>query len=212
MIYWTTGVKLSVLCPSRGRPEMLMSSRDTFKDEIEFLVAVDKDDPALPAYKALGIPLTITKRYGYPHLEKYYNILAKKATGDWLFNWNDDAFLGMGNVVGLLEELDPQEPAIGYFDNGDTRFPLISRGLYELLGHFAGGPAVDSYLHALAVHGGIIKYLPTIDISHLRDMMTDPTSQQKELGIVDERMQSDAVINQRFKDIDKILEWKHAQA
>lgn len=135
MIYWTTGVKLSVLCPSRGRPEMLMSSRDTFKDEIEFLVAVDKDDSALPAYKALGIPLTITKRYGYPYLEKYYNILAKKATGDWLFNWNDDAFLGMGNVVGLLEELDPQEPAIGYFDNGDTRFPLVSRGLYELLGH-----------------------------------------------------------------------------
>lgn len=195
---------ISVLLPSRGRPGMLKDSLESFSEkDIEFLVAVDIDDPGLPAYKELGIPLTITKRYGYPHLEKYYNILAKKAKGDWLFNWNDDARVYTHNIEELLADLDPNRPIIAYF-GGDTRFPIISKGLYKLLGRFAGGPAVDSYLHAVAVHGGAIKYVPEIDIEHLRDLMTDPTSQEKNLGIVDERMQSDEVVNKRFEDIERV--------
>lgn len=196
---------ISVLCPSRGRPGRAVESCQSFgSQDIEFLVAVDKDDGQLDAYKETSLSLTICPRYGYDNLEKYYNTLAKQAKGDWLFNWNDDAYCHHDDVESLLD-LDPAKPWVVLFGE-DKCFPMISRGLYALIGHFAAGPSVDSYIHAIGTHGGIIVDRPTLGIAH--DRFNDATTKEHNYEKMDERMASEKVVNQRLADIKKILEAK----
>lgn len=196
---------ISVICPSRARPGMAWESYKSFKQDVEFLLAVDEDDPGMEQYKELGLDLTICSRWGYGYMEKYCNLLAAKATGEWLLNWNDDAFLESGDLDELVADLDPSKPIVVLF-GGDTSFPLISRGLYDLLGRFAGGPSVDSYIHAIGVHGDIIEHREAIKIRHDKDSLTDQTAVEKNqaLKIMDERMDSLEVINNRLEDIRKV--------
>jgi hypothetical protein len=184
-----------------------MSLKSFGKQDIQFLVAVDEDDPALGAYKELGIKLTITPRWGYAYMDEYCNRLAQEATGDWLLNWNDDAYMETTNLEELVADLDPDKPTVVLF-GGDTRFPMISRGLYKLLGHFAGGPSVDSYIHAIGVHANIIADKQAIEMRHDRDVFSDQTTFDKDFGLMDERMASDEVVQQRLSDIKKVLEEK----
>lgn len=194
---------ISVLCPSRGRVERLVESYKSFGNQnIEFLVAVDKDDPQLKDYKKTGLSITECPRFGYPFLEKYYNILAKKSKGDWLFNWNDDALMQYDNLEELVSDLDPSIPQVVLF-GGDKCFPMISRGLYDLIGHFAMGPSVDSYIHAIGFHGKIIVDKPEIFIAHNR--IADQTTRELDLDFTSSRMATIEVVTHRSADIEKIL-------
>lgn len=192
---------ISVLTPSRGRVERLVESYKSFGNQnIEFLVAVDKDDPRLEEYRKTGLSITECPRFGYQHLEKYYNLLAKKSKGQWLLNWNDDARMQHDDLESLVSY--PSIPQVILF-GGDKCFPMISRGLYDLIGHFAGGPSVDSYLHAIGVHGKIIVDKPDIGIIHER--IEDQTSYEKDYQTTGLRMAADEVVSQRLADIEKIL-------
>lgn len=205
---------ISVLCPSRGRPERALVSYESFYgQDIEFLVAVDKDDPRLNEYEATRLDLTICPRFRYSNLEMYYNLLAKKAKGDWLLNWNDDSYLDTrkddeftesDNIEALLDA-DPSEPYIAVYANL-TSFPLMSRGMYKLLGHFSAGPSTDSYLMAIGQGSGRLIYRDLINVSHERDTIKDGTNNEREaeFPVVDARMESKFVVEQRYRDIERI--------
>lgn len=90
---------ISVLCPSRGRPDLLDKSLrsllDTRTAKVELLVAADPDDHAtVEVAVALGAAVWMpAERLGYRRLHDYYNALASLASGDWLLIWNDDAVM-----------------------------------------------------------------------------------------------------------------------
>ena len=76
---------ISVLMPSRGRPESAAASAESLfslaanPDQVEILVALDPDDDGPYADLRLGPRAcfwTAPERYGYMRLERYYNHLA----------------------------------------------------------------------------------------------------------------------------------------
>lgn len=93
---------ISVLLPTRGRPESLRSTTEKMYElaeepgRVEILIATDPDDKSA---LAAGLPAGRNRvwmapwRYGYGELHRYYNHLATMATGSWLFLWNDDAMM-----------------------------------------------------------------------------------------------------------------------
>ena len=86
---------ISVLVPSRQRPDLLARSIESLGDgDIEALVRVDEDDPRLEDYLALpDVEVVVGPHHGYAALQHYYNELAHRARGDWLFLWNDDCLM-----------------------------------------------------------------------------------------------------------------------
>ena len=101
---------ISILLPTRGRSDALMSSIQSLYDladdpgTIEFLFGMDNDDvvgmenmlhnviPWIEKYKVQH-KVVIFERYGYNNLHKYVNGLAEHSQGSWLFFWNDDAVM-----------------------------------------------------------------------------------------------------------------------
>ena len=187
---------------------MLKGSMTSFEgQDYELLLAVDKDDPQLEDYLAYKPEVCLCDRYGYGNLDIYYNKLAKNAKGDWLVNWNDDSVLHT-NIEEILKDLDPAKPCIVIF-GGDTCFPVMSMGMYKLLGHYTAGPSIDSYLMAIAKGAGCLIDTTHASIDHQRDNLHDGTANErlKSYHIMDARMDSDETITQRLADIERIKQW-----
>ena len=106
----TPAKKISVLLPTRGRPEVAFTSLQSMidladdVDNLEFLVAVDDDDTASSDYfvetvvpwfedKEIDLAVYQVPRWGYLQLHKYNNFLGSKCTGAWIIFWNDDAVM-----------------------------------------------------------------------------------------------------------------------
>ncbi|MDE2095747.1 MAG: glycosyltransferase [Patescibacteria group bacterium] len=99
-----TGPLVSVLLPTRKRPESLVASIESIvnnmKDpiRIEFLLKVDDDDLATIqvcsslSAKIPNFHFEVSPRgAGYGDMHLWLNRLVVKATGDWVLLWNDDA-------------------------------------------------------------------------------------------------------------------------
>tara|TARA_B000000557_G_scaffold247849_1_gene232014 strand:+ start:24 stop:746 length:723 start_codon:yes stop_codon:yes gene_type:complete len=84
---------ISISCPSRGRPQlakrMIDTAYNTAADDIEFLIYLNNDDPALEEYKD-----TIDKKHYTvgPNRSTCYswNLMAEKARYDYVFLAGDD--------------------------------------------------------------------------------------------------------------------------
>jgi hypothetical protein len=101
---------ISILLPTRGRSDALMSSIKSLYDladdfsSIELLFGVDNDDlvglenmlhNVIPWIEKNSVKhkIVIFERFGYHNLHKYVNGLAENSQGSWLFFWNDDAVM-----------------------------------------------------------------------------------------------------------------------
>lgn len=104
---------ISILCPSRGRPElakrMVDSALKTAGKPIEIILYLNEDDPKLEEYKRL-----IDAQYyqvGPDRSPCYsWNKLAEQAQGDILFLMGDDATFGTNNWVSIIESAFNQFP------------------------------------------------------------------------------------------------------
>ncbi|MDE2095746.1 MAG: hypothetical protein KGL39_00695 [Patescibacteria group bacterium] len=100
------GPLVSVLLPSRGRPQGLIASILSFYDRalepsrVECLIKIDLDDVESQAALAalavtrpnLPIGIICSERgNGYADFHLWINDLASRSQGDWLLAWNDDA-------------------------------------------------------------------------------------------------------------------------
>jgi glycosyl transferase/beta-hydroxylase protein BlmF len=156
-------VRLSLLCPTRGRPGHLATfvrslARTAAKPgRLDALFYVDDDDPALPAYEgalerlrethpALGrCELMVGPPVGVPGA---WNALAERARGELLLMANDDqVYVDYGwdlRLDGALADLriaSPDGVACLYFDagqypDGAADFPILTRSWYEAMGYF----------------------------------------------------------------------------
>lgn len=199
---------ISVLVPSRNRPTLLRESLSSLGyGDFETLVYIDNDDPSRREY--MEVPTTYTlvgKRHGYPGLQHYINELCKLASGDWLFLWNDDALMKTPDWWKKVPETD--KPEVINFDANplNNLFPLVSRQMYETLGHFSLSPHNDSWVQDIANQVGIHTHVPGVEIYHRRMELNDKTKFETQAAYATTSPAYDAMWELRDKDAKKIME------
>lgn len=206
---------ISVLLPSRGRPESLAASVDSLRSlahgskDIEVLVAADDDDPPTArAARHLGAQVVVSPRFGYDRLHIYVNTLARRARGEWLLLWNDDARM---LTTGWDQRVTECAPAVLWpAHNGSPYlnvFPMVHRSIVEALGHFSLSPHCDSWMQDVAEAVGIHRH---IDVAVLHDRFdltgahNDQTWREAQAGYRTADYHSEEMMALRQRDIDTL--------
>lgn len=178
---------ISILVPSRGRPDLLNLLLESLKTNsetaIEVLVYLDDDDSS-PYNKAeiesnypfCKLFVGPSKRVGI-----IWNELAALSTGKYLMMGNDDlVFTQTGwdsTFIATVEKHLPQDFFVAWAnDSGPSDcskrccFPIIPRHMYNVLQYFA--PTCfnflyhDTWLHAIGMRINRCFYLPNVVIDH----------------------------------------------
>lgn len=203
-------MKVSVLMPSRGRPELAKKSIESLgKGDFEILVYLDHDDPEFYNYRLKGCRVSAGGRHGYGGLHNYYNLLSAQSSGDWLMLWNDDATMETKNWVDIISKYDHTIPQVlnPWNESGDNLFPLISRKWYEIVGHYSRSPHADSWVQQIGQRLNLQVYVPGIRITHLGEEMHDQTHNEvrqivRQTSAIHRNMEKE-----RIEDADKIRRW-----
>lgn len=163
---------ISIICPSRDRPNELKTALDSLglkKNGLEALVWLDDDDPQLNKYHKLfdqypNVKLFIKKRVGYKDFHLMLNFLCQQAKFDWIFEFNDDAYMEnpdwFAKFKDFARQFEPTNQPIVLNpwcaeDLNYNDFPIASRKFIELLGHFSLFPACDTWVQAVALRANI---------------------------------------------------------
>jgi hypothetical protein len=163
---------ISVIVPSRNRPDDLLTSLNSLnldKHGMEALVWLDSDDPKLNIYKKHfesnpNVRLFIKERVGYIKFHIMLNFLSSRAKHDWIFEFNDDAYMDNPIWFDVLKDsltaYDPkvQPVVLNIWGQGkviNNLFPIVSRAYFEILGHFALTPNCDDWVRMVAVGADI---------------------------------------------------------
>lgn len=144
--------KVSVLVPTRQRPERLRTMIASFEettrdcaDSAELIFRVDEDDATTLRHllAPLRYEVIVGPRYdGYASLSTFFNEMAAVATGDVLFLGNDDmVFKTHGwptKVIDTANRYPDGIFVIGYDTLNSTHYPFstISRRVVNHLGYF----------------------------------------------------------------------------
>jgi hypothetical protein len=117
--------------------------------------------------------LIIGERYYYDGLYKYFNDMYKESNANLLFLWNDDAIMKTKNWDKNLKETYEKENfkyviykfKVNY--NNPMPFPISSKNISELLGHYSPCANCDSYLLYVGNGAKIIKNV-NMEAYHIR--------------------------------------------
>jgi hypothetical protein len=183
---------ISVLVPSRERPDPLERSVASLGEgDFEVLVRVDEDDPQLDGYVRRFPNVLIGPHHGYGALHHYYNELAERAAGDWLFLWNDDCVMETTGWIDVVRSHDGKLVVLNPDTNHDNWeidmnvFPILPRKMFELMGHFSLNLHNDTWVEFVARDAGIMVRVP-IRIVHDRADLTgnndDEVFRRRRLG------------------------------
>jgi hypothetical protein len=203
---------ISVLVPSRERPDVLRRSIESLGEgDFEVLVRVDDDDPRLDAYAEIRGVVAGTP-HGYGGLHHYYDELAERARGDWLFLWNDDCIMETRHWIDVVRSFDGKMAVLNPRTNHENWdidmnvFPILPRKMFELMGHFSLSPHNDSWVEFVARDAGIMFRVP-ISILHDRADLTgnndDDVYARRRLER--EEFHSPEMARARARDVDQIL-------
>ena len=161
----------SILIPTRLRSSILQETLDSYlnnaasPDRVEVIVRVHDDDPetlewAKTRNKKIRVVIGDTED-SYGSTFKFINCIAAVSNGDWLWPAADDhrcLSRDWDNVLaGWLPE--PRKACVLLtakvvnWPNG--RIPIMSRGLYRVLGHYGLTGFADTYLDSLTHFAGI---------------------------------------------------------
>lgn len=176
---------ISVLCPSRGRPESLRASAGWLFSlasdisSVEVLVAMDPDDkPTLesgmwctPAWPegATVRPWIAPERYGYARIHEYCNHLAAMARGDWLLLWNDDATM---RTPGWDKVIEAEAPGVLWTqsNHGQYFFPAWPKAWSDAWGHASLSPNVDVWVSEVGTRLGLARPVPVAVFHDRKDI------------------------------------------
>lgn len=213
-------MSVSVLLPSRGRPESLARSIESlartaaWPGELEVLVGYDADDPetAFATFGTGARMLRFPQRHGYHQLHLYVNKLAESARGDWLLLWNDDATMLTSKWDFVFASHEHERSAVlslastGY-GHALCCFPAISRTLYAGLGHMSLSPHIDTWLQDIGRATGILTDID-VQVHHDRQDLTgghdDQTRQESLAGYRKDEFYGQEMQSLLRADIDKV--------
>lgn len=137
---------ISILCPTRGRPEMVRrmmnSVRNTQSGEVEILLYFDNDDQA----RYVSYPQADVIMSGEGTVGQHWNKMADVARGNILMMGNDDFIYhtpGWNNIVeDKIVENFPDDIYVAWTDDGSGKadkrcaVPIVSRRWVDTLGYF----------------------------------------------------------------------------
>lgn len=208
---------VSVLLPSRGRPDLLKNSIASLgKGNFEVLIRYDDDDKTMPLkLSKKNVRQMKGTRVGYANFHLMVNELAKQAKGDWLLLWNDDAIMRTTDWVDTISRFDSNKPKVlNFFDTEDSQknlFPVMSRAMYEAIGHFSLSTHCDTWALDIANGTGTHVEVDGIEAEHLRDSLDDATRHDTQAVYATSSPQyfSDEMKLLRDADMVKIREASH---
>lgn len=162
----------SVLIPTRGRPQVLLATIDSFlrtatePERIEVILRVHDDDEetrSLLSRKLLNHVRVVIgdSEDGYGSTDKFINCLAAVANGDWLFPAADEFTMltsGWDNLIRMRLSEPRREPWLltaKVVQWPQSRIAIMSRGLYHALGHMGRTGYADCYIDSLTHFAGI---------------------------------------------------------
>lgn len=192
------GPLVSIMLPTRGRPSHLLAAIDsavslaTDHTNIEWLLKIDDDDiPTIKAveelhraFPSLNLKWVVSPRGdGYFAMHHWINDLANRATGDWLFLFNDDARFKTQGWDVTLSIMGTKNPWIGISDICLLVAPTIDRPFaqeffflrrktVDILGHLSLSPHNDNWIHTVMNFVGA-KLQTSIEIEHLSAVIDD---------------------------------------
>lgn len=161
---------LSVLLPSRGRPELcrraVESAKATAKGEIEVLVYLDETDPQKDKY-------TVPAIVGEPRRSgEAIRHLYSLARGDLFYFGSDDITWETNGWDSIFKEKMPEHGlAVLYPKMGDSCNPCFTRKWVETVGLFPDyfkhfGP--DTWYADIAKRAGVLIHVPEVRMAHNR--------------------------------------------
>lgn len=181
--------KISILCPTRGRPEgcrqMVESALETADnpDNIEVCIYVDLDDPRLENGYRQWVENWFTNQliaiFGEPiGVGRSWNRLLKSCSGDLIMMGNDDQRFVTGGWDTKLDDIVgeyPDEIFCAWFEDGiqhgnHCAFPIVSRKWTDTLGFFT--PECfrffchDTYIWQIGLAIGRCRYIPDVLVRH----------------------------------------------
>ncbi len=223
-----SAVDISVLIPTRQRVRLLAGAIDSVfalagsPERIEVLLRVDDDDAQTQTYAGeIGSVypvkcLVAPRGDGYRAAHTWINDLCAAAIGDWLFVFNDDARIltpGWDDVVRAIrkETLGVEDDVLlviprVYHRPHSHEFFLVRRKVYEVLGHLALDPHVDTWIITIMV---MLQRAFTchVDLCHYTDRMADAVAQERRVGGVEtmRALRSPAFVEAKLADLAKLL-------
>jgi hypothetical protein len=116
--------------------------------------------------------LVSSRKEGYWSLHHAWNSLARLATGEFLYLWNDDVIMETQDWDVVVQEYAGKICVIQGahpLNVGDkTSFPLVHRSIPETCGFLSPTPFNDTYIHDFAVMLGIEVHDDRIQVTHNR--------------------------------------------
>ena len=210
---------VSVLLPSRGRPESLTGTIHGLleladePDTIEVLIAADPDDETTCTMLLPGGNVrrwVAPERYGYHRLHLYVNELAAQAAGTWLMLWNDDAKMLTEHWDKVIGGFAPDtiiwpehNDAAAY---GCNIFPIWPRAWTAHVGHVALNAHCDSWIQDVCNELGRTGERNALRVWHDRFDLTGGHGDQTYKDRIYTKDEYFTMNNLRHEDAAKIIE------
>lgn len=227
-------IDISVMLPTRGRPQSLERSLKTLLDRadhvdrLEVLLGIDRDDqPTIdyclgtirPWLESIGCQYKFLQfdRQGYARLHVYINELSAHARGDWLFFYNDDAAMETEHWDQIVMDHGQEFCLLRAETNHEhpyAIFPIVPREWIEITGHFSQHQLNDAWVSQIGWMLDIVKTIPVM-ITHERFDLTgenqDTTFEDRQIfegNPADPRDFNHSSMRKiRFEDANKIAEY-----
>jgi hypothetical protein len=185
---------ISVITPIRGRYEdtlrTIQSAYDLADkpDEVEMLFRVDEDDKELIGRKFPSFPnlkfYEGPRLLGYASLHHMVNELCEVSKGEMIMTFGNDARFKSKGWDSMYEEESHHCHGICVVhikktkeNKSGTQFPMITRRLYNILGHYSLSPSIDDYLTWLGMRARCMFY-SNVEVDH--DHTVDDIAEEKE--------------------------------
>ena len=182
---------IAVLLPTRGRSDALERSvKSLFEladnlDNIQLMLGFDDDDTeGISAFEDLlqpwldehGVNYTAMSfaPLGYTRLNEYVNTLAHASDADWLFFWNDDAFVETKGWDTVIESHTGEFKLLAVHTHNDhpySIFPIAPRAWLDHMGHLSPHQISDAWLSQQAYMLDIWERIP-VNVVHDRHDLT----------------------------------------
>lgn len=182
---------VAVLLPTRGRTDALDRSVRTLIDNahninsVQFMFGFDRDDKVGLDHFRKNLKVELDQggvnyvalqfdRLGYINIDKYYTQLAKTADADWLFIWNDDAFMNTTGWDQVIEKYTGQMRVLKVHTHNEhpySIFPIVPAAWLDTLGYLSGHQMNDAWISQIAYMMDLIEIVD-IDVTHDRHDLT----------------------------------------
>lgn len=192
---------VAVLLPTRGRTTALTDSVTSVVNQahdrscIQILFGFDDDDTVgLEHFETVIQPFLddhnvdyeaqVFESMGYAGLNRYYNHLAKSASADWLFVWNDDAVMNTQGWDSVITRYTGQFKLLKVHTHNEhpySIFPIVPCTWVDALGTLSRHQMIDAELSQHAYMLDVMQIVD-IDVIHEQSELTgqhDETSQRK---------------------------------